>query len=141
MSRFRQESSDFVQKIRQRISQCCPFSGGLDFPAITAGALASLRDLGNAGNRVIFDTKLSTPEAAAELMNAFRSPVVASVAITCEWEEIERRTIQRGDRTIEEARAGFEATMKHLPYDVTVDTTTKSPEETDRQINRELSAV
>jgi chloramphenicol 3-O phosphotransferase len=112
--------------------------GGFDFPAITAGALASLRALANAGNSVIFYTILSTPEAAAELTNALRGTAVASVAITCEWEEIERRTIQRGDRTIEEARAGFEATPKHLQYDVTVDTTTKSPEETARQIIRDL---
>jgi chloramphenicol 3-O phosphotransferase len=110
----------------ERINQHNDWSS-LDFPVIMAGALASLRALADAGNRVIFDTTLSTPESATELLDALRGLPVASVAIHCAWQEIERRSLQRGDRTVEEARRGFEASPKHLRYDISVDTTTLSP--------------
>ena len=111
---------------------------GLDFSTVSAGALASLRALADAGNRIVFDTTLVSPEAATQLLDALQGLPIASVAIRCGWEELERRTLQRGDRTIEEVRSGFAASPKHLRYDLDLDTTALSAEAAAREIARGL---
>ena len=110
-------------------------------PQVFTGGYASLRALADAGNPIIFDTSVFSPAAATELLNAVRGHSLAIVAVLCDWEEIERRTLQRGDRTVEEARQGFELAPKHLPYDLTINTTKFPPAEAAREIIAQLSAL
>jgi chloramphenicol 3-O-phosphotransferase len=50
------------------------------------------------------------------------------VNLTCAWEEISRRTVSRGDRTLAEAEHGHRNASGHLEADLTLDSTTVSPE-------------
>lgn len=110
-------------------------------PAVFTGGYGCLRALADAGNAIIFDTSVFNTEAAKELMEVVRGHRIATVAVLCDWEEIERRTILRGDRTIEEARQGFEMAPKHLRYDITINTTKLPPEEAAREIARQLGLL
>jgi len=56
------------------------------------------------------------------------------VTLTCPWEEIERRTQARGDRTLAEAEHGYRFTYSNLIPDYSVDTATASREQIAVQI-------
>lgn len=45
------------------------------------------------------------------------------VRLHCTWEEIQRRTLARGDRTLEEAEHSFNKADEDLECHLTIDTT------------------
>ena len=101
----------------------------VDQNAITRSVYGCLRTLLDDGHRVIFDCVLMTERGARELLTALQSYRPVLVRLTCSWHEIERRTIARGDRTIEEARRGFETSGLFLNVDYEIDTTHRSSAE------------
>ncbi|MGH6624851.1 MAG: phosphotransferase-like protein, partial [Burkholderiaceae bacterium] len=66
---------------------------------------------------------------ARELTLAFQAHDPALVRLTCTLEETRRRTIARGDRTLEEAEHGFKTSGLHLDADHVLDTTNRTPGE------------
>lgn len=101
---------------------------GVDGRAIGAAALRCLRVLIECGNNVIFDLCLPSRPYADVFQSEIKdlSPVV--VGVRCAWQEIERRTLDRADRTIEEAERTFKNQHAFQRYDLVIDTTELSPE-------------
>ena len=100
----------------------------IDVPAVRRTALSCLRALLTAGNRVIFDCVVMTERGARDLVLQVHRDQPLFVAVTCSWQETRRRTLQRGDRTVEEAEHGFNTAGQHLATDCSVDTTQLSPD-------------
>jgi len=100
---------------------------GVDGTAIGTAALRCLRALVECGNRVIFDLCIPNRKYA-ETFQAdlhYLSPV--TVGVRCDWPEIERRTLQRADRSLEEAQRTFKQQHTLQNYDLVLDTTAMSP--------------
>jgi chloramphenicol 3-O-phosphotransferase len=78
---------------------------------------------------VIFDTVIVSEKGATSLLQAFQELDPMYVALTCSWEQIRRRTLARGDRTLEEAEFGFKNAGGHLRAHHTFDSTSATAEE------------
>ena len=98
-----------------------------DVPLVRRTTLSCLQAVLSAGNRVIYDCVVPTELAAREMVVAFQSYRPLLIALTCSWKEVERRTLARGDRTLEEAKRGFRAADEHLDLDRVIDTTNRDP--------------
>ncbi|CZF79500.1 Chloramphenicol 3-O phosphotransferase [Grimontia marina] len=95
----------------------------LDPNTLIKGAFSCVNALLEAGNKVIFDAVISTPQGALQMDLAFENHERLYVGLHCELTELERRTFDRGDRTIDEARHGFSTSPFHLKYDLELDST------------------
>jgi chloramphenicol 3-O phosphotransferase len=101
----------------------------VDSNAIVAGALACARTLLAHGHSVIFDAVVVTEVGARNLLGALAEFEPLIVELTCSWEQIEKRTLARGDRTLAEARHGYRLAGGHLCPHHAFDTTELSPEQ------------
>ena len=81
----------------------------IDVPLVRQSALSCLQAILLTGNRVIYDCVVSSDRAARELVVTLQAYQPLLIALTCSWQEIERRTLARGDRTVKEAEHGFRA--------------------------------
>jgi chloramphenicol 3-O phosphotransferase len=106
----------------------------IDVQGVRRSAYACLRTLLEAGNRVIFDCVVMTDGGARELLVALRDFRPLLIGLTCTWEEIKRRTVTRGNRTVEEAEHGFRTSGHHLDPDRTIDTTSRDPADVTREV-------
>src|SRR4030095_6738086 len=98
----------------------------VDSRAIVSAAYACTRTLLDLGHRVIFDAVILTENGAKELLRAFDGLDPLLVELTCSWNEIERRTIARGDRTLAEAEHGYRNAGGYLKADHVFDSGNKS---------------
>lgn len=96
---------------------------GVDSNALFAGAFACLAALLNSNNRVIFDLVITSQAQAGEIKQMFGRYKPIIFGVTCEWHELTRRTLNRGDRTLQESEYGFKNSPHLLDYDAVVDTT------------------
>ena len=90
--------------------------------------LRCLRALVECGSNVIFDLCIPSSKFADTFQADLRDLSPITVAVRCEWTEIERRTLQRGDRSLEEAERTFKNQHHLESYDLVIDTTAISPE-------------
>jgi chloramphenicol 3-O-phosphotransferase len=95
---------------------------------VAQAARACVRTLLDLGHQVIFDAVLVNETGARSLLEDFRDHAPLHVALTCSWQEIERRTRARGDRTLAEARHGFCHAGPHGGPDLAFDTTGLAPD-------------
>lgn len=102
---------------------------GVDGNAIFSGALACLRALTSTGNPVIFDLVVTSGKTAEQLVAAAEDADPFMVGLTCTWKEIKRRTLARGDRTVEEAVFSFSHADGHLSPHLEIDTTYLTPQQ------------
>jgi chloramphenicol 3-O phosphotransferase len=109
----------------------------VDSKAIVTGAYACARTLLDLGHRVIFDAVILAEKGAREMLRAFNAFDPMLVELTCSWEEVERRTLARRDRTLTEARHGYRNAAGHLAAHHTFDSTDSSAE----QIAAQLAAI
>ena len=105
-----------------------------DWSAIDMGLISTLayglvRNALQLGGRVVFDCVLMTERRAKGLLASFETSRPFLVGTTCAWAELVRRTGERGDRTLEEVRRGFETSGQFLDVDCLLDTTDKAPGE------------
>ncbi|NOL40730.1 AAA family ATPase [Kribbella sandramycini] len=77
-------------------------------------------------NHVIMDYPLSEPWRLADLLDVLSPYDVTLVHVTCDPAELARRELARGDRPI--GLATSQRVYAHADHDLTVDTTTASPE-------------
>jgi len=96
-------------------------------PSVRRTTLSCLRTILDEGYCVIYDCVVPTEPAAKELAVALRGYRPLLIGLTCSWEEIERRTLARGDRTLEEARRGYRAADEYLTLDRVIDTSSEDP--------------
>ena len=101
----------------------------VDSRAIVGAAYACARTLLNHGHRVIFDAVILAESGAKEMLRAFDGLGPLLVELTCSWDEIARRTLARGDRTLAEAEHGYRNAGGHLKADHAFDTSNASAEQ------------
>lgn len=97
-------------------------------PRLFEGYYRSVVALVLSGNKVIVDTV--DHEHPMKVFDAlFRPFEVMYVAVRCPLEELERRELARGDRSIGLARRQFAEVHQFLRYDVEVDTHAQNAKE------------
>ena len=101
----------------------------IDRPLLRRSTYACLNALLDAGHPVLFDCVVMTELAARDLVLAMQTREPYTVHLTCSWDELQRRTRARGDRTLEEVEHGFKAGAQFLRADCELDTTGRSPDE------------
>ncbi|WP_052573886.1 AAA family ATPase [Haloferula sp. BvORR071] len=101
---------------------------GVDGRAIGAAALACLRALVECGNKVIFDLCIPSRQYADTFQAGIQDLSPVKVGVRCDWQEIERRTRHRADRSIEEAERTFKHQHPFPDYDFMIDTTGIGPD-------------
>ena len=107
----------------------------VDSKAIVRSAHACVTTLLAQGHKVIFDTVIMSETGAKGLLAAFAGFEPILVALTCSWEEIKKRTLARGDRTLAEAEHGYRNAGGHLRVHHTFESTSTSA----RQIAEHLA--
>ena len=101
---------------------------GVDGRAIGAATLRCLRALVQCGNNVIFDLCIPSHQYADTFQSDTQDLAPVKVGVRCDWLEIERRTLHRADRSIEEAERTFKNQHAFKQYDLILDTTSIGPE-------------
>lgn len=101
---------------------------GVDGRAIGAAALRCLRALVECGNNVIFDLCIPNRNYAEAFQADIEDLAPVKVGVRCDWQEIERRTIHRADRSIDEALRTFTHQHALQNYDLVINTTEITPE-------------
>jgi len=112
---------------------------GVNGKALYAGSIACLRSLVETGNNVIFDVALSNDKQVNELEATLRTIEVESFHIEAEWAEIQKRTLARGDRTLEEADRSFKNNFPYSCDSITLNSTELSSIDLSRIISSKLS--
>jgi chloramphenicol 3-O phosphotransferase len=100
----------------------------IDRPLLRSSTHACLRALLDAGHPVLFDCVIMTERAAHDLVAGLHAHEPYLVRLVCSWDELQRRTWARGDRTLQEVEHGFKTAGQHLQVDCEVDTTGRTPE-------------
>lgn len=100
----------------------------VDSRAIINAAYACTKTLLDVGHRVIFDAVILADNGAKRMLHAFDGLDPLLVELTCSWNEIERRTLARGDRTLAEAEHGYRNAGGHLSADYVFDSSNVSAE-------------
>jgi len=106
----------------------------IDSTAIVGSAYACARTLLDEGHQVIFDAVILSDKGANDLRRAFEAYQCVFVELTCSWEEIARRTLERNDRTLAEAEHGFRNASGHLDVHHTLDTSRSTPEQLAKEL-------
>jgi chloramphenicol 3-O phosphotransferase len=113
----------------------------VDSKAIAAASYAATCALLDLGHRVIFDAVVLTERGAERMMSELARFDPILVELTCSWDEIQTRTLARGDRTLAEAEHGYRHAGGHLKSHHTFDTTSTSATEVSRQLVAQLQAA
>jgi chloramphenicol 3-O phosphotransferase len=95
--------------------------------------------LASVGNDVVMDYPLSEPWRLTDLLGVLKGYDVTLVDVTCEAAELVRRERARGDRP--EGLAASQDVFRHDDRDLTVDTTTTSPEDCAAMIAAALASL
>jgi chloramphenicol 3-O phosphotransferase len=106
----------------------------VDSKAIVTGAYACATTLLDLGHRVIFDAVVLSEKGAKEMARVFNAFDPLLVELTCSWDEIQRRTLARGDRTLAEAGHGFRNASGRVCPHQTFDSTRTSAEQIASQL-------
>jgi chloramphenicol 3-O phosphotransferase len=101
---------------------------GVDGRAIGTAALRCLRALVECGNNVIFNLCIPNRQYADAFQSDIQDLSPVQVGVRCDWLEIERRTLLRADRSIEEAEKTFKHQHPFQSYDLVIDTTAIGPD-------------
>lgn len=104
-------------------------------PKLFAGFYHSIAALVNCGNKVIVDT-VAFKHQEPMFSSLFQSFPVLYVAVKCPLEELEKREIIRGDRSVGLARSQFSEVHGSLRYHIEVNTHEQSVEECAALIKR-----
>ena len=91
-------------------------------------------ELLDAGSGVIIDHVITSGRIFDQLKENLSSYPIRSVRIACPLDILKSRELARGDRCIGSAEASAKYLFPKEGYDLTVDTSTKSPEENARLI-------
>ena len=97
-------------------------------PKLVEGFYRSVSALVSCGNKVIVDTVVQRHHVQV-FKPLFENFEVIYVAVKCPIEELKRRELARGDRTVGLSQSQFPEIHNFLRYDVEVDTHENSAEE------------
>ena len=108
--------------------------GLVDSKVIVAAAYAATCTFLELGHRVIFDAVILNKKGAEGMMSELGRFDPPLVELTCSLEEIQTRTLARGDRTLAEAEHGYRHAGGHLKSHHVFDTTSTSAAELSTQL-------
>jgi len=100
---------------------------GLSYTKLEEGFYKCARALADLGHDLVIDNAIVTPRSAKLMVEYLNGISVLMVGLTCSTDELKRRELQRGDRTIGEAESQVDIIHKHCVYDVHLDSTKLSP--------------
>jgi chloramphenicol 3-O phosphotransferase len=124
---FLQFSLDFFmfggEVLPKRRDASGPFAWATIRPKLFEGYYNCLAALAMAGNNLVVDTIIETPEQLQRLVQLLGGFDVFFVGVHCPLAELERRERQRGDRGVGDARRDFEIVHTFSAYDLEVDST------------------
>ena len=92
-------------------------------PKLFEGYYGCLAALARAGNNLVVDYIIETPEQFVRLTETLRPFDVFFVGVHCPLPELERRERQRGDRPVGDARKDFQTVHTFSAYDFEIDST------------------
>lgn len=101
----------------------------LDYPRLVKAFYACVATLADLGHDLVIDHAVISQAEATMLTNALANHRVINVGLDCPLSVLEAREEQRGDRRPGLAAAQFPRIHQHLLYDLRIDTSTNSPEE------------
>ncbi len=90
-------------------------------PKLFEGYFGCLAALAQAGNTLVVDYIVETPEQLTRLTEVLRSYDVFFVGVHCPLPELERRERLRGDRRVGDARRDFQTVHTFSAYDFEID--------------------
>ncbi len=129
---FLQFSLDFfmfgAQVLPVRRDPGGPFAWKSMRPKLFAGYFGCITALAAAGNSLVIDYIIETPEQLPQLSRAVQPFDVFLVGVHCPLPELERRERARGDRGQGDARRDFQTVHTFTPYDFEVDSTRPADE-------------
>jgi chloramphenicol 3-O phosphotransferase len=122
---FLQFSLDFLMfggpVLPERREASGPFSWAAQRPRLFEGWFRCLAALASAGNRLVVDFIIETPEQLERLHALLGDFDVYLVGVHCPLPELERRERLRGDRPAGDARRDLETVHTFTAYDLDVD--------------------
>ena len=92
-----------------------------------SSAISAVKGSIKRGGNVIFDSVITTQQRADQITHSFKEFSPIYLGLSCSWVEIEKRTIERQDRTIAEAKYSFEHSPKFFDYNEKIDSTNVEP--------------
>jgi chloramphenicol 3-O phosphotransferase len=107
--------------------------------ALSRAFLLSLLELSGAGWDVVADAVVLHPVFRSLCSGLLADAPAHLVAVRCSLEELERRELARGDRSVGLARSQVEQGVDNGEFDLAVDTTAASPEACARTVLDYLS--
>lgn len=106
---------------------CGQASDGLNYGKLEDGFYAATRALADEGLDLIIDNAIVTERSAKRLLRHLEGLPVVMIGVTCDVTELSKREKERGDRTIGEAVTQVAQVHRHCLYDMTIDSTAKTP--------------
>jgi len=112
-----------------------PFAWREQRPKLFEGYFRSLAALASAGNNLVLDFVIETPQQLTRLVTLLRPFDVFLVGVHCPLPELERRERARGNRRLGDAHRDLETVHTFTTYDFEVDSTHPVDENADRVIH------
>ena len=88
----------------------------------------------NAGNFVIADHVLIEKKWVEEIAHLFHDQTAYFIGVLCPLDIVEKRELERQDRTLGSARTQFPLVHKYAQYDLTIDSSVMTPEQAAEKI-------
>lgn len=107
---------------------------------LISGMHHSMRSMMNRGNFVLADHVLIEKNWVVELADLFHDQPAYFIGIHCPLEVVEKREIDRKDRTLGSARLQFPVVHKYAHYDLSIDSSVLSPEQSADKIIEFISS-
>ncbi|GAA0854353.1 chloramphenicol phosphotransferase CPT family protein [Aliiglaciecola litoralis] len=104
-------------------------AGSKNFPNMKLALAKSVRALAETGHNVIVDIVFCGQKTGTELAKEFAGLNTKIVKVECPLDELSKREIARGNRTIGLAKSQYESVHLGVHYDLIVDTLIHSPKQ------------
>ncbi len=113
----------------------------LKYPQLVRSYNACVARLVEMGHFLVIDNAMDRIEQVIDLLERIQGYSILLVGVHCSLKELNRRELQRQDRTIGEAAAQFNRVHRGFVYDVEVDSSAKSPSELALEIVEHIKRV
>jgi chloramphenicol 3-O phosphotransferase len=114
-------------------------AGSKNFPNMKLALARSVRALAETGHNVIVDIVFCGQKTYAELATEFEGLNSKIVKVECPLDELTKREVSRGDRTIGLAKSQYDNVHDGANYDLNVNTFINSPEQCAQKVIDSLS--
>ena len=109
-------------------------AGSKNFPNMKQALSKSVRALAETGHNVIVDIVFCGHKTYFELTKELKGLNFSLVKVECSLEELRKREVARGDRTLGLAESQYDSVHEGILYDLNINTQTSSLEECAQKI-------